>query len=314
MHHQRIVVVHSPHSTAAARYNHKIKPALQKIASALHEIGLNNVPYFEARDIIAKVLRDGDVVVAAGGDGLVNVTLDAALASGQSVTCAVVPLGNFNDFSRAINGSSSDPAKILASQPVEFHPLDLAINGQHQLYGMQYITFGASAKLTEWLNAPATRRLRRRVGGNSVLFGTICMLNYAKIFGSLGSMETMLPNFTRNGKVYHDNNIGFMVGGIGAYFQPEPGNLHLFHRQLWFHRATLTGQASRDVPYLASWFGRRVPGDLTEGEILTFAQPARLVTQVAGDKLVFDDVTTIACVRSSKSLKLFAPNIDRLPR
>ena len=314
MQNRRLVVVHSPRSTAAARYDQTIKPALKSINAPLHEIALVDRPYPEARAAIAEVLQDGDIVVAAGGDGLVNVVLDAALTSGRAVDCAVVPLGNFNDFSRSINGNTRDPAKILDSQIIEFHPLELAINGQHQLYGMQYITFGVSAKLTEWLNAPATRRLRRRVRGNSVLFGAICVLNYNKIFGSLGNMETILPPFTRRGTVYHDNNIGFMLGGIGAYFRPEPGNLHLFNQQLWFHRATLTGKAARDVPYLSSWFGRHVPGEISDAETLVFEAPTKLIAQVAGDKLVFDKVTEISCRRSEKALRLFSPSANNLLR
>lgn len=311
---RRLVVVHSPRSTAAVRYNRTIHPLLKSISADVYEIALADIPYMDARATIADALRDDDVLVVAGGDGLVNVTLDAALTSGCDIDCAVVPLGNFNDFSRSINGNTHSLVKILASQIIEFHPLDLAINGRHMLYGMQYITFGASAKLTEWLNAPDTRRLRRQVRGNSVLFGAICVLNYTKIFGSLGDMRTVLPPFTRRGEMYYDNNIGFMLGRIGGYFHPEPGNLHLFNRQLWFHRANLTGKAARDVPYLTGWFGRHVPGEISDRETLLFKEPTELVAQVAGDKLVFDTVTEIACRRSEKPLRLFSPNADHLLR
>ncbi len=311
---QRLVVVHSPSSTASKRYDRIVRPALLRIDTNLREIVLDNVPYFTARTTISDELRDGDIVVAAGGDGLVNVVLDAALASDCAVSCAVIPLGNFNDFSRAVNGGVRDPSKILDSRIVDFHPLDLSVNGRHELYGMQYITFGASAKLTDWLNTPETRQLRRRLRGNSVLFGTICVLHYNKIFNSLGDMKSIMPSFDRNEKTYSENNIGFMLGGIGAYFQPEPGNLHLLDRQFWFHHATLTGKAARDVPYLTSWFGRHVPGSMTTRESLRFKQPANLIAQVAGDKLLFENVHEIACHRSEKPLRLYVPNAKDLLR
>lgn len=309
---QRLVVVYSPGSTVSTKYDRTVRPALTKISSNLLEIILTDIPYFAAREKITKELQDGDIVIAAGGDGLVNVALDAALISGCKVTCAVMPLGNFNDFSRAINGNVHDLSRILTSQTVDFYPLDLIINGRHKLYGMQYITFGASAKLTDWLNTPETRLLRRKVRGNSVLFGTICVLNYNKIFGSLGDIKSIMPSFNRGKQIYSDNNIGFMLGGIGAYFQPGSGNLHLFDRQFWFHHATLTGKAAHDVPYLASWFGRHVPGDITTHEALRFDKPTHLIAQVAGDKLVFEDVDEITCERSQKPLRLFVPNAKNL--
>ncbi len=314
MKNQRLVVVHSPSSTVSKRYNHSVRPELLAISTNVQEIVLSDVPYVVARDKIIEELRDGDIVIAAGGDGLVNVTLDAVLTSGREVTCAVMPLGNFNDFGRAVNGRTHDLAKILSSQIVDFHPLDLIVNGRHELYGMQYITFGASAELTDWLNAPETRQLRRKLRGNSALFGAVCVLNYNKIFGSLGDIRSIIPSFERNGKTHNENNIGFMIGGIGGYFYPKPGNLHLFDQQFWFHYANLTGKAGRDVPYLTSWFGRRIPGEMSDHEKLLFREPIDLVTQVAGDKLLFENVREIACLRSKKPLRLYMPNANSLLR
>ncbi|CAN5162170.1 diacylglycerol kinase family protein [soil metagenome] len=51
-----------------------------------------------ARDIVERASRDGDVVVAAGGDGTINAVAQAAVAGG----CAfgVLPQGTFNYFGR----------------------------------------------------------------------------------------------------------------------------------------------------------------------------------------------------------------------
>lgn len=304
---QRVVVVYSPNSTSAGRYQKSVRPKLFGILGELHEIELDNVPYFEAREKIAAKLRDDDLLIAAGGDGVTNVALDAALESGREVIFASIPLGNFNDFSHAINGRMKDPLKILRGPIVNFKPLDISVNGRHRLFVAQYITFGVSAKLTEFLNSPRARNLRQKVRGNGALFGTLCVLNYRKIFGDLGDMSKILPQFTRDGELYRDNNIGFMLGAIGTYFHPKNGDFHLRDNEFWFHRANLTGSAVRDVPYLTSWFGHGVPGEISGREELIFERPTDLITQVGGDKIDLKSVKSLSCSRSVRSLKIFAP-------
>lgn len=309
---KRLVIVHSPKSTNAERYEKQIKPKLHKIFHNLHEIALENLPYIESRNAIVNIIKDNDVVIAAGGDGIANVAMDAVALSGKDIIFATTPLGNFNDFSRTVNGNITDPDKIINSDIINFHPLDLSINGEHFLYAGQYITLGATARLTDFLNSPKARQLRKKVGGNGTLFGALCAINYQRIFSWLGDMSNIMPTFHRNDQLYHDNNIGFMLGPIGGYFHPKAGVLHLNSDQFWFHHATLTGKALRDVPYITSWFGRNIPGELSSKETLVFDKATDLIAQVGGDKLILKSVTALSCKRSHKPIKLLAPAAHKM--
>lgn len=59
-----------------------------------------------ARDAAQSALKDGGLVVAAGGDGTINAVASAALLAG--VPLGVVPMGTFNYFSRE-HGLALDP-------------------------------------------------------------------------------------------------------------------------------------------------------------------------------------------------------------
>ena len=59
-------------------------------------------------DKFAKVLKDGDFVIVAGGDATGVIASNAILKSGKDVSLAVLPYGNFNDLSRTLGTKSMD--------------------------------------------------------------------------------------------------------------------------------------------------------------------------------------------------------------
>lgn len=305
----RLLVVYSPRSTNANYFERKIRPQLMELDYEVHFLTINNLPYFEARKKIADSILDGDTILAAGGDGIANVSLDGAMESGQNTTLAVAPLGNFNDFARSIDGSVNDVGKILKSDTFNFRPLDLSVNRHHLLYVAQYISFGITAHLTDYLNSDKTRDLRRRLRLSSTMFGVVSALNYNKIIHSLSDIS--LPTPKRNGRIITDNSLGFLLGPIGHYFGPAMGSYHQSDSQFWFHHAKIIGRASHDVPYISSWFGRNLPGVETDYEELTFAEPSKIVAQVSGDKLELNDVSEISCQRSQQSIRIHSPRLAK---
>ena len=83
---ERIVVIHSPNSTRAKKYN-KVSSELQAIAKARNikilDIVLDDLPYYQALKLICRDICDGDLVVAAGGDGVAQVTFNAVYLSSR---------------------------------------------------------------------------------------------------------------------------------------------------------------------------------------------------------------------------------------
>ncbi len=305
----RILVIYSPNSTNAVRFQRTILPQLEKIDYDYQLLPIVDLPYFQARQQIQAAIKDGDEVLAAGGDGIVNVSLDAALSSGKNVSFSVTALGNFNDFARSINGSITKINKVIQAPTIDFHPLDLSINREHLLYAAQYISLGVTARLTDYLNSDEARALRKKLRRSNTLFGMISAINYNKIFRNLSDIS--LPPATHDGRIICENSLGFMLGPIGHYFGPSQKSYHQDDADFWFHHAKLTGHSARDVPYISSWFGRNLPGDQTDYEEIVFDNPATVVSQVGGDKLDLENVSILSVQRSQKSLRLHTPRLSR---
>ena len=316
MNFSRLITIFAPNSTRAPIYFGEVRAELTTFADErrldFREIAINRLPYRDARAAIARQLADGDLAVVAGGDGLANVALDAVMTSEKSATLAVLPLGGFNDFAHALNGRTDDPRKILASEPRDFYPLDVRVNGGHEFFVAQYITFGAGAKLAEFLNSAASRDLRAKVRGQGALFGALCVLNYGKIFRAIGDPAKAMPPFRRAGKDFRENNVGFMLGAIGGYFHPRAGDFQFRDREFFFHHASLSGRAPRDVPLISSWALRGMPGETTTREKLDFSRPVNLLCQIGGDEITLKKVCEVSATRSARAIKIFAPRAEKI--
>ena len=77
---RRILVVHSHHSTRASRYD-SVRRELSQLATwrgwSFSEVVLDSLPYYEAVKKVLSELSAGDLVVAAGGDGVAQVSFNA---------------------------------------------------------------------------------------------------------------------------------------------------------------------------------------------------------------------------------------------
>lgn len=126
------------------------------------------------------------------------------------------------------------------------------------------------------------------------------------------------PTMTKKNQTPPDKNpaneIMFMLGAIGTYFHPRPGDFHAVPDQFWAHAAYLSGKVTRDIPKLASWVGYRVPGCARTKETLQFREPTDILIQNAGDEIVLQNVREISVKRSAKTLKIFSPRKKQLEK
>ena len=100
---KRLLIVYNPRSSRAADVKMEVIDKARKLAGfmvgkyEIEKIGLDqNVAN------LAKILKDGDIVLSAGGDATGVIAVNAIIESGRDVTLAVLPYGNFNDLARTL--------------------------------------------------------------------------------------------------------------------------------------------------------------------------------------------------------------------
>lgn len=309
---RRILVVFATHATRAAEYPRAVRPILKTLAAARNwafgEITVDGLPFPAASDIIKHHVGDGDLVVAAGGDGLANAVLDGVMKSGRDATLAVLPLGQMNDFARSLNGRRSQTEAILAQAPRQFYPLEVQLkfaDGAHAtVFVGQYMSFGATAVLSDWLNSATVRQKRQkdRRPLKSVLLG-------ARNIGPLAREIAALPpiNFRRDGSGWSLNSFGFFLGGAGNLFRLHGGgNLTFDAAEFFWHQTNFAGKTAGSARAFSGWLLAGLPGEISEAEDLVLDAPTTLRGQIGGDSIKFADVVGLSAARSLRALTVLA--------
>lgn len=157
---RRIIVVYNPRSSKNGRVREEVIEPLQKMQGVTlgkFEVKPTNVDENAGR--LAKILRDDDLVISAGGDGTATIALNGAMLSEKKVIFSALPYGNFNDMAgmfkvKTVN-EIVDGVKKGATKMV--YPLEAVVDGEHFRYAMCYFTMGMFAESTEVFDAEETR-------------------------------------------------------------------------------------------------------------------------------------------------------------
>ena len=111
----------------------------------------------------AKLLKDGDLVIAAGGDATGVIAANAILKSEKDVTLAVLPYGNFNDLSRTLGTKTLDD--ISSAYSNKFYPLEIYVDDKFFRYATCYVTVGMMAEAVRLYDEPKLRKTLKTAKG-----------------------------------------------------------------------------------------------------------------------------------------------------
>jgi len=324
---QRIIAVHAPgspdspgssSSSRARHYTEKVRPVLRRLAQQreadFHEIPLNDSPYFDAVAKVANELCDGDIVIGAGGDGTNQVTLQGAFESQKDIRAGFLPLGNANDFARAVNGRASDPETILASPTIDFHPLTLSINGVEIFYVAAYATLGATTVAVDWMNSPEVRKDRAKHPNWPPMRTFLKPSNARAINREINRLD--FPGFSRNASAEtesEDSTGFFLTRAAGGLLRPSLDAIRSDNdHEFFFHHATI-GNINPTIGKMlrSTHWAAKFPGEVSTGETLIFAKPTDLKIHIGGDNVELKDVREINAVRATRAIEIFAPRFSR---
>ena len=121
---KRLILVYNPRSSHYVQVKKDVVDRLRGLKGWMigkYEVADTDVDDNAKR--LAKVLENGDLVIAAGGDGTANIAANGIMVSGcDGVRLGVLGYGNFNDMARTFGRPSLD--EILNSEAREVWPLD----------------------------------------------------------------------------------------------------------------------------------------------------------------------------------------------
>ncbi len=297
---KQLFIVYNPRSSRFSDVKREVLDQIHGIKG--HLIGKYEVKNTSIEENIAdfsKLLKDGDLVISAGGDATGIISAGSILNSQKDVTLAVLPFGNFNDLSRTLKTKTLSDA--LNSKNVQkFYPLEIIVNGKFFRYATCYVTIGMTAEAVKIYNSPSVRKTLKSHIGRSIGSYTTLISWYFKN----RHKKTFLPEFKLNGKLkpvktsdYAAINGRYMarvMKGGEDYLKPKTFRSETEKTTNFYYLFKL----------MAKSILHRVPGADTTGDILEFISPANITIQAEGESENFKNVKTIEIRKGTKCLKV----------
>lgn len=298
---KRLLIVYNPHSS---QYEKVRREVLDKVTrKGGYMVGKYEIEATSIDDNISKlkkILREGDLVITAGGDATGVIAANAILQAGVEATLAVLPYGNFNDLSRTLGVKRVDSVFDALTRVEKYYPLAIYVNDKLVRYATSYVTIGMMAESVTIYDEPKARRklktnFGRKVGSYLMVAGWYFKNRHKKKF---------LPEFTINGQAalagasdYIAVNGKYMarvMRGEGTFLDPARFKSGVY-KLTGFWRLSVLMARSMLV---------RVPGGETSGDEICFVKPSKVTVQAEGESLEFSDAKKIEIRKAEKYLKV----------
>ena len=180
----RVVVCYNKQSSRYQEISEEVlEPLKADSRFELHEFEVKKASVSENARRLSRVVRQGDIVISAGGDGTATAVLNGVILSGKSgVRFSALPYGNFNDTARLfrvrrLSDILGEDLGTLDARTRELYPLEMSINGRHFRYAACYFTIGMFAESTEAFN---NLRVRKSLisGKRSLFFSALTLFSW----------------------------------------------------------------------------------------------------------------------------------------
>lgn len=298
---QRLIVVYNPRSSRFADVKREVLERTRELNGYL--VGKYEIAPTNLEDNIQKLgelMRDGDMLLAAGGDATGVICANAILTAEKDVTLAALPYGNFNDLARTLGTKSFDDAFLSETKVRKFYPLEILVDGEFFRYATCYVTIGMTAEAVQIYDSPKMRKKLKSNFGRKVSSYT----QLSKWYFMNRKNRIFMPEFRLNG-VLQDKKISdyAAVNGKSMARVMKGGEDYRDAKYFRYEVDKLTG-FYRLVKLMAKSIISRIPGTATTGNVLSFVNPATVALQAEGESKKFDKIREIEIRKSKKCLKV----------
>lgn len=246
----------------------------------------------------AKVIQDGDLVLAVGGDATAVIAANGILISEKKATLSVLPYGNFNDLARTLGTKKIDD--VFGATKKKMWPLEILVDDKHFRFATCYVTLGMTAEAVELFDDEKVRKKLQRGSKSSWR----SYLQLAGWYFRNRKKKIFIPEFKLNG-VLMDKRVSdyAALNGRSMARVMKGGDWFLRSRVFWSETGKLTNFWNLFVLMIKSILVR-TPGKETSGDIIEFVEPATVELQAEGEYRVLKQVKKIEIRKAEKCLRV----------
>ena len=323
----RLIVVYNPRSSRFADVQKNVLDrihALKGFTIGKYEIAPTNLDDNITK--LAKILRDGDLLLSAGGDATGVICANAIIKSKKDVVLSVLPFGNFNDLARTLGTKSFDdifrqesahgrvaelggPPRSLSdvgedarSGPAQrtLYPLEIIIDGKLFRYATCYVTIGMTAAAVSLYDSPKMRAKLKTNFGRKISSYT----NLTSWYFKNRHKQVFLPEFKLNGKLMPVKTTDYAAVNGRSMARVMKGGEDFLNPTHFRSETDRLANFFRLFKLMSRSIFSRIPGTTTTGDKIEFVKPATFTLQAEGESKVFENVKEVEIKKGEKCLKV----------
>lgn len=295
---RRVVVIYNQCSSRAHEVDQQVLKHLHQLfPGGVIEYQIKQTHFEDNVTQIAKILKEGDFVVAAGGDGTAIIAANGILNTNfKHVSIGFLGFGNFNDVAGTFSRKKTIHDIIAGYQhTVDVYPLEIKVNDKHFRYAVLYTTFGLLAGAANEFEDKGKRRKLQNGGAHF-----------------LPSLFALLPYYLRTkGKNYlpasdlSDKKLTDYIAINGPRMAKVFRTNAELYRTPRFHQTTLN--VARFIctsPFVIKSFFGHMPGTQKESDSFKLIKPEDIEVQTDGEYRLLKQVRRIEITKPHKHLNV----------
>jgi len=295
---KRLIIIYNPRSS---RY----KDVECEVISKTRELKGYTVGKYEVLNTdvddnakqFSKIVQDGDLVLAVGGDATAVIGVNGIINSKKDARLAVLPYGNFNDLARTLGTKTLE--QVLNGKTEKYYPLEILVDGKHFRYASSYVTIGMTAESVELFDDAKVRKELQKGSKSSWKSYVELVKWYFK-----NRKKDFLPEFKLNGESMPSDTTDYAaLNGRSMARVMKGGDWFLSPNEFW-HKTGRFKSLWRLTRLMVPAILKRTPGSLARGtDVLEFLEPATVELQAEGEYRVFKDIKKIEIKKADQCLK-----------
>lgn len=193
---KRLVLVYNPRSSRFFDVRREVLNELYKLEGVIvGKYAVLNTNIEDNAQRLKRILREGDLVIAVGGDGTVSIAVNAIMQARGVMSLGILPYGNFNDTVK--NFGTQRLVDLLEGKTVKVWPLEAIINDRHFRFAVSYFTMGLFAEACRVFDEKEIRKILQK----KKKMASYSWLVLAKWYFRNRFKRVFLPRFKLNNKL-----------------------------------------------------------------------------------------------------------------
>ena len=323
---QRIIIIYNPRSSRFSDVKKEVLDPAKGLKGCM--VGKYEVEKTNLDDNIAKLsklIKNKDLIIAAGGDATGIIASNSILKSGKDATLAVLPYGNFNDLSCTLSTKNFNDIFVSGGQDPfsedrklgrtalsvseengsgrhlgKFYPLEVIVDGKLFRYATCYVTIGMTAEAVKLYDTPVMRRKLKSNFGRKVSSYT----ELASWYFKNRHKKQFIPEFKLNGILQHKSTSDYAALNGRSMARVMKGGEDFKDPKVFRSETDRLTDFWRLSKLMLKSIFFRTPGSETTKDIIEFVNPATVEIQTEGEWKKFENIKNIVIRKSKKCLKV----------